>query len=93
MLLDTNWKTFLVPPAGVLKAGVNIDVEVLTATLQRYASVAANPQFSTLAQRPEFVTTHQLLREYVTLMSASANRTLMLPPPPKETAPTNPTRY
>ncbi len=93
LLLDTNWKTFLVPPAGVLKAGVNIDVEVLTATLQRYASVAANPQFSTLAQRPEFVTTHQLLREYVTLMSASANRTLMLPPPPKETAPTNPTRY
>ena len=92
-LLDANWKTFLAPPEGVLKKGADVDVEVLTETLQRYAAVAGKPQFAALAKRHEFVTTHQLLREYVTLKSASASRALVLPPPPSETPASTAGRY
>ena len=92
-LLDANWKTFLAPPEGVLKPGTYVDVEVLTSTLQRYSTVASKRRFAALAKRPEFVTTHQLLREYVTLMSASASRSLVLPPPPTEGSAINSSRY
>jgi hypothetical protein len=51
--------------------------------LTRFDHVAANPQYQSLSQRPEFQSTWNLLREYVAAQQATAVPTLALPPPPK----------
>jgi hypothetical protein len=40
-------------------------------------------KFATLTQRPEFVATHQLLRQYASLRSRADAAQLSLPPPPQ----------
>ena len=85
LLLDEQWKAYLTLPADVVSRGQTARAEELNATLQRYASIAANPQYASLSQRHEFAATYQLLREYVTLQLTEAKQ-LRLPPPPPPSA-------
>jgi hypothetical protein len=80
-LLDDQWQSFTALPAGLVSGQAAVSPQELNAVLQRYVSIANSPQYAALAQRPEFATTYQLLREYVTLQSTGAAQ-LTLPPPP-----------
>jgi lipid-binding SYLF domain-containing protein len=80
-LLDPNWQAYLQPPRELLAGGVPA-TEAVTAALQHYEAVAVDPKYAPLSQRPEFTSTHQLLREYLTLRSQEDPANLRLPPPP-----------
>ncbi len=86
LILDEQWQAYLALPGDVLSGGQAISIADLNATMQRYGTIASNPQYASLAQRHEFVATYQLLREYVTLQSTEVGK-LTLPPPPS--APVN----
>lgn len=80
-LLDVEWKAYTALPPALVAGQTTVQIRELNDVLQRYSSIASNPQYAALAQRHEFATTYQLLREYVTLQSSEAKR-LTLPPPP-----------
>jgi lipid-binding SYLF domain-containing protein len=82
-IVDNNWKSYLSLPAEVYAADRRPTPESLQASLTRFDHVAANPQYQSLSQRPEFQSTWNLLREYVAAQQATAVPTLALPPPPK----------
>jgi hypothetical protein len=52
--------------------------------------VATDPNYKTLAARPEFQATHELLREFVRELSEGARSQLTLPPPPATPAAAQP---
>jgi lipid-binding SYLF domain-containing protein len=80
-LLDPQWQTFLALPLEIFHGDAVPTPESLQLSLQRFDSVATNPQYQPLAQRPEFQTVHGLLRQYVNLQTLP-DTTLPLPPPP-----------
>ena len=80
-LLDDPWKEYLELPRELL-AGQPADTTNLRKKLQQYAIVVSDKRYAKLAQRPEFATTHQLLRDYVTLQATESPAKLTLPPPP-----------
>ena len=86
-LLDPNWQAYLQLPGDVLTGGPIPDEQPLMAVLQRYETAASSPQYATLSQRPEFMATHQLLRQYISLRSREDSADLTLPPPPQGFAP------
>lgn len=81
-LLDDHWRQFLALPAGIQQGADPPDVESLQQTMARFDTVAKDPQFATLAGRPEFQAVHQLLRLYLNARTAAASPPLSLPPPP-----------
>ncbi len=85
-LLDATWQGYLQLPGDVLNGGAPNEQAMLV-LLQRYEEVAADPRYRTLTQRPEFTTTHNLLREYVSLLGKEDAADLALPPPPQQFAP------
>jgi hypothetical protein len=82
-LLDQQWKQFLAMPAEVHQAGNPPDPEALRQALSRFDSVAQDPQFAALTQRPEFQAVHQQLRAYLDARTVEATSPLTLPPPPQ----------
>lgn len=82
-ILGPEWRQYLALPAEALDpAGhPHVDVRGLIAVEQRFAKIVANPAYQQLAARPEFQSTHELLREYITALTA-AEPGLELPPPP-----------
>jgi SH3 domain-containing YSC84-like protein 1 len=82
-LLDDSWRQFLTLPAGTFDGASPPDLESLKQAVQRFDTVAQDPQFAALAQRPEFQTMHQLLRGYLNARTAAASSPLNLPPPPQ----------
>jgi hypothetical protein len=81
-LLDESWRRHLALPAEVFQQGRRPSAESLQATMQRFNAVAGNPQYRALSSRPEFQTTHGLLRAYAEMSSATSSPQLALPPPP-----------
>jgi hypothetical protein len=81
-MLDPAWQNFLQPPASVFAAGALPPEQDLAAALRNYNTVAADPKFAALTQKPEFVTTHQLLRELLSQRARADEANLPLPPPP-----------
>ena len=81
-VLDENWKRYLALPAEVFAAGKAPAPEVLGATLQRFESVARDPQFRQLNERLDFRATLELLREYSATLAENGQGKLSLPPPP-----------
>ena len=79
-LLDNQWKNYLALPAEVYAAGGPINVQSLGQSLGRFEAVARDPRYQALSQRPEFSTTHELLRRYYSLESSRGAPAL--PPPP-----------
>ena len=82
-LLDARWREYLQLPTALLEGGRLPDAAAVTAALQRYDSVAADPKFTELTQRPEFASVHGALRQYASLQARQDTATLNLPPPPR----------
>jgi lipid-binding SYLF domain-containing protein len=80
-LLDDSWRRYLAMPVEVYRGGQPSPAAIAGA-LKRYDGVAADPQYRALSERPEFQTTHALLRAYLDALTASRNPQLVLPPPP-----------
>ncbi len=85
--LDDRWKSYFALPANFGDAQQPPDVGALKASLKRFDKVAADPQYQSLWQQPEFKATHQFLQEYVGLLEAASAPKLALPPPPDQSGP------
>jgi len=57
------------------------DPKALAATVARYDQVAQDPQYASLAGRPEFQSVYSLLKHYQHALTPNA-QTIQLPPPP-----------
>jgi hypothetical protein len=86
-LLDQQWRAFLALPAEVFAEGPPPTAQALAHSLRNFDVVASEAHYRALAQRPEFLATHQLLKQYVQQRTASATASLSLPPPPSATSP------
>jgi lipid-binding SYLF domain-containing protein len=82
-ILSPEWKPYLALPKELQQPGVHPSSEALTHTISRFAHVSVTPEYRRLAQRPEFQTTYDLLREYEQAVTVT-HPSLQLPPPPKE---------
>ena len=82
-ILSPVWKPYLAMPKELQLPGTTPPAESLTQTISRFAHVSVAPEYKRLAQRPEFQTTYELLREYEQAVTA-AHPTLQLPPPPND---------
>ena len=92
-MLPAEWIAYLELPPSVFTPGAAVSNEALNISLQRFAAISNHQQYLSLSQRPEFVTTHQLLREFATLNSATRANALTLPPPPANSAQAPQRRY
>lgn len=80
LIVDETWQRYLALPAEIYSPMVQPSAESLFASLGRFDRIAQDPQYRALAERPEFRTTHELLKRYQQ-GPAGAPR---LPPPPIE---------
>lgn len=80
-ILDKNWQAYLALPAELSQAGSEPSLQSLAAVAAHFDTVAGNPQYGTLANRPEFQQTYEALKNYAQLRTAAAP--LALPPPPQ----------
>ena len=71
-LLDNQWRNYLALPAEVYAAGGPVNVQSLGQSLGRFEAVARDPRYQALSGRPEFSTTHELLRRYFSLETSRA---------------------
>jgi SH3 domain-containing YSC84-like protein 1 len=81
-IVDEPWRKYLALPKEVFEGNNPPRVESLQAALTQFDRVVQDPTYKTLAQRPEFQSTYELLREYVRQISEAARQQLALPPPP-----------
>ncbi len=80
-LLDDSWRTFLALPAEVFTHTGHAEMASLQNSLKQFDAIAADPRYQALAARPEFQSTHALLRNYVHSLTETTEP-LQLPPPP-----------
>lgn len=85
-LLDESWKEYLGLPAVMFLGGAPPDPATINEIVGRYDSVARDPQFATLAARPEFQSVYGLLKHYQSSLAPTAP-TIQLPPPPSNQQP------
>ncbi len=85
-LVDSQWQIYLALPAEVFSPNAHPSLAALNTSLARFDTVASDPQYRALAERPQFQSTYDLLRRYVAARSKTArlqnNRPLQLPAPP-----------
>lgn len=81
-VLAPAWQTYMALPAEVYSGNGTPSADALRVSLDRFANVAADARYQTLAQRPEFRSTWSLLRQYSATVSPPASQPLSLPPPP-----------
>ena len=83
--LQTILKPGMEAVPGIAAGSLRPDAAAEYGSTRRFAAtvwaVAASPNYQSLNQRPEFLATHELLREYVAVAS-STKSALQLPPPP-----------
>jgi lipid-binding SYLF domain-containing protein len=79
-LLDPQWKTFLALPLTP-QANGQPDPKLVSQALKNYDTIATDPQFASLAARPEFRSVHGLLKHYEHALKPNSSA-LELPPPP-----------
>lgn len=82
-ILDPAWRAFLALPAEIYSGDRLPAPDGLRRARERFATVASDPRYQSLAARPEFQTTWTLLRQYCDVTLPAANQTLSLPPPPR----------
>jgi SH3 domain-containing YSC84-like protein 1 len=80
-IIDPTWQQYLALPKEVYETGEPPRADALAVSVQRYDTVAKTPAYQRLAQRPEFQSTYELLREYLGQL-APARPLLELPAPP-----------
>jgi lipid-binding SYLF domain-containing protein len=81
--LDPSWRAYLALPAEVYSGDRWASAESLRVSLDRYATVAADPRFRNLAQHAEFRNTWSLLKQYSAAAPQPPSQPLVLPPPPR----------
>jgi lipid-binding SYLF domain-containing protein len=81
-LLDQSWRRYLALPAETYQTGRHPAPEALAASLQRYQTISANPDYRALTSRSEFQTAQSLLTAYHDALAATNTPKLALPPPP-----------
>jgi len=84
-LLDDTWKKYLALPAEIYQGDKHPTLEAVGVALAQFDTVANRPQYRQLNDRPEFQATHNLLRKYAEMLSATT--TIVLPPPPSQGGP------
>lgn len=83
-LLDEQWKLYLALPQAVYEPSGEVPPNDLAVALEHYNKIAADGQFKTLNERPEFIETQRLLQEYMASQQATAAPAkLSLPAPPQ----------
>ena len=94
-LLDENWKSYLALPNGTAPGGPPPTLEALTESLTRFDSIAKDPRYVALTQRPEFQAVQNLLRQYLNSRKTVSSAGLSLPtlPIPPGFQPANSPRY
>ena len=94
-LLDDNWKKYLALPNGVAPGAPPPTLESLTEALGRFDTVAKDPRYVALTQRPEFRAVQDLLRQYLNSRKAVSSAGLNLPglPAPPGLQPGGQPRY
>jgi SH3 domain-containing YSC84-like protein 1 len=80
-ILKPEWQQYLALPKEVYDGGAPA-ADQLAQLVARYDRVLRGRDYQQLAQRPEFQTTFELLREYNQAIAISAPPQLNLPPPP-----------
>lgn len=81
-LVDKDWQRYLELPDEVAERGKHPSVRSLAGAMGRYDAIANDPRYRSLAERPEFITTRDLLRAYLDTLNAENSPKLALPPPP-----------
>jgi hypothetical protein len=81
-LLDRNWQRYLELPDEVYRQGKRPSAKELKAAAARFDAAASDVRYHALLERPEFQTTHDLLRAYLEMLTSEAAPKLALPPPP-----------
>lgn len=80
-ILSPAWRQYLALPKETLDPAAQPNLEALGALEQRFTKVATTPNYKGLADRHEFQTTHELLKEYINALS-SIGPISHIPPPP-----------
>jgi lipid-binding SYLF domain-containing protein len=80
-IVSPAWRQYLAVPKELLDPKAEPNLEALTALEQRFTKIEANSSYKDLAARPEFQTTHDVLKEYIRELTPTGP-TLQLPPPP-----------
>lgn len=80
-MLDSQWIQYLGLPPQIFQGVGHPSLSTVEEMLQRYNEVAANAQYRSLSERPEFQTVHSLLRQYYQALSGESKQ-LNLPAPP-----------
>ncbi len=83
-LVDDTWRRYLALPAEIYSPMAQPSQEALNTVLQRYDRIPQDPRYKALAERPEFRTTHDLLKRYQQSLAPVSNGLPSLPPPPLE---------
>jgi SH3 domain-containing YSC84-like protein 1 len=81
-LVDESWRKYLALPKEVFEGEQPPRAETLQTSLTQFDRVAQDPNYASLSQRPEFLATYELLKEYMRQLSDAAGPHLALPPPP-----------
>ncbi len=81
-LVDKDWQRYLELPDEVAERGKHPSLRSLAGAMGRYDAIANDPRYRSLAERPEFITTRDLLRAYLDTLNAENSPKLALPPPP-----------
>lgn len=89
-IVDEPWRRYLALPREVFEGTNPPRLETLQPPLAQFDRVSTDPNYKTLAARPEFQATHELLREFVRELSEGARSQLTLPPPPATPAAAQP---
>lgn len=82
-ILTPEWQSYLALPKEIYAPGQQPPVEALRQVIARFDQVPRSPQYASLASRPEFQSTLELLREYTEETAAAGSAALALPPPPR----------
>jgi hypothetical protein len=80
-LLDPQWQTYLALPPSLFGEAAHATAADLQPVMDRYRTIATNPQFAQLAARPEFQSVYGLLQHYQQSLLPAASA-IQLPPPP-----------
>jgi lipid-binding SYLF domain-containing protein len=81
-MLDRGWQRYLELPDDVYRAGKRPSAKELQAAAARYETVAGDPRYQSLVERPEFQATRDWLRVYSEALATPEPSKLALPPPP-----------
>jgi SH3 domain-containing YSC84-like protein 1 len=83
LVLDDSWRKYLALPAEVFDPAGRASPQAVEMSLQRFNSVAQNPQYQALTSRPEFQAAYQSLQKYFSELRGGNSVQLALPAPPQ----------